>query len=213
MKIKWLGHSCFKITSSKGTRILTDPFDDNVGYNIPSVETDIVTISHNHYDHNYVDCVRGSFEVINKTGDCTIKDIVIKGVHTYHDSENGGKRGDNRVFVFEMDDMRICHLGDLGHLLTEEQLDQIGKVDVVFVPVGGNYTLDATEANAVISQLNPKIAIPMHFKTPVLRFELATVDSFIEQSGNAERLGKQVLELKLEDLSKNDKKVIILNYE
>jgi L-ascorbate metabolism protein UlaG (beta-lactamase superfamily) len=213
MKIKWLGHSCFKITSSKGTRILTDPFDDNVGYRIPSVEADIVTTSHNHYDHNYVDCVRGNFEVISKTGDYSIKDIIIKGIHTYHDSENGSKRGDNSVFVFEMDGMRICHLGDLGHLLTQEQLDEIGKVDVLFIPVGGNYTLDATGANAVINQLNPKITVPMHFKTPALKFTLDTAENFIEQAGNAEKLGKQVLELKLEDLRKNDKRVIVLNYE
>jgi L-ascorbate metabolism protein UlaG (beta-lactamase superfamily) len=213
MKIKWLGHSCFKITSSKGTRILTDPFDDNVGYSIPSVEADIVTTSHNHYDHNYIDCVRGSFEVINKTGDYSIRDIVIKGVHTYHDSENGSKKGDNKVFVFEMDGMRICHLGDLGHSLTQEQLDQIGRVDVIFIPVGGNYTLDATGANEVINQLNPSIVIPMHFKTPALRFELETVDRFMELSKDAEKLGKQVLELKLEELKENDKKVIVLNYE
>jgi L-ascorbate metabolism protein UlaG (beta-lactamase superfamily) len=213
MKIKWLGHSCFKITNSKGIRILTDPFDDNVGYKIPSVEADVVTTSHSHYDHNFVDCVKGNFEVVNKVGNFYVKDIPISGVHTFHDNENGIKRGDNTVYVFEMDGMRICHLGDLGHILTEDQVNMIGKVDCVFIPVGGNYTIDANEALEVLDQLNPKVVIPMHYKTPVIKSDLAKVDNFIDIIGTVENIGSQVLEFTSDKLPQEGRKVYVLKYE
>jgi L-ascorbate metabolism protein UlaG (beta-lactamase superfamily) len=213
MKIKWLGHSCFKITNSKGIRILTDPFDDNVGYKIPSVEADIVTTSHGHYDHNFVDCVKGNFEVVNKVGNFYVKDVPISGIHTFHDNENGVKRGDNTVYVFEMDGMRICHLGDLGHMLTNEQVEMIGKIDFALIPVGGNYTIDAIEALEVLDQLNPKVVIPMHYKTPVVKLDLAKIDSFIEKIGTVENIQAQVLEFTPYKLPSEGRKVYVLKYE
>ncbi|SEF38778.1 L-ascorbate metabolism protein UlaG, beta-lactamase superfamily [Caloramator fervidus] len=213
MRIKWLGHACFKITSSKGIRILTDPFDDNVGYPLPQVEADIVTISHNHYDHNFIDCVKGNFEVLNKVGNFYIKDINITGVHTYHDEEKGQKRGDNIVYVFDVDGIRVCHLGDLGHILTPAQVEMIGRVDVLLVPVGGTYTIDAEGAHAVVKLLNPKIVIPMHFKTDVLKFNLDSVEKFLDKYSNVERLRVPVLEVKNEDLNKDELKVVVLNYK
>jgi L-ascorbate metabolism protein UlaG (beta-lactamase superfamily) len=212
MKIKWLGHSCFKITSSSGIRILTDPFDDNVGYKIPSVEADIVTTSHSHYDHNFVDCVKGDFEVLNKVGNFYIKDIPIAGIHTYHDNEDGAKRGDNIVYIFNIDDMRVCHLGDLGHLLTPGQIGMIGKVDFLLIPIGGNYTIDADAAIEVINQINPGVVIPMHYKTKVIKFDIDTVDNFLSKIGEVENLQSQVLELSKEDLG-GSRKVYILKYE
>ncbi|KRQ87765.1 metal-dependent hydrolase [Caloramator mitchellensis] len=212
MRIKWLGHSCFKITNSKGIRILTDPFDDNVGYHLPQVETDIVTMSHQHFDHNFVDCVKGNFEVVNKVGNFYVKDINITGVHTYHDEEGGKKRGDNIVYVFETDGMRICHLGDLGHILTPAQVEMISKVDILLIPVGGIYTLDAEKAKEIVSILRPKIVIPMHFKTDVLKFNLDPVDNFTAYFENVEILKGQVIEIKQEDLAREDLRVVVLNY-
>lgn len=217
MKIKWLGHSCFKITGSNGTRILTDPFDDNVGYTVPSVEADIVTTSHNHYDHNYTDCVRGQFEVLTRAGDHFLKNVPIVGVHTCHDDEYGAKRGDNIVFVYEMDNIRVCHLGDLGHLPTVDQLQQIGLVDVLLIPVGGIYTLDPELAMQVIDLLKPKVILPMHYKTSVLRFELGTVDAFLEKAAAAgfeiKQANKQVVEISQVLLTAAVPTVLILNYE
>lgn len=213
MKIKWLGHSCFKITSSRGVRILTDPFDDNVGYKIPSVESDIVTTSHGHFDHNFVDCVNGNFEVVDKVGNFYVKDIPITGIHTYHDNEQGTKRGDNTVYVFEVDGMRVCHLGDLGHLLSADQLNTIGKVDFLLIPVGGKYTIDFNEAAEVVEQINPKCVIPMHYKTPALKIDIDTVDNFLNKTGNVERLQSPVLEVNKETLPKDQRKVFVLKYE
>lgn len=213
MKIKWLGHSCFKIKSEGGIRVLTDPFDDNVGYKLPSVETDIVTTSHNHFDHNFVDCVKGNFEVVSKVGNFYVKDIPITGIHTFHDGEMGGKRGDNIVYVFEMDGIRVCHLGDLGHTLSPAQIEMISRVDVLLIPVGGVYTITTEEAVEVVKQLNPGIVIPMHFCTPSLKFDLGSVDDFLEKMGKGEKLNSQIIEIKKEDINRQDLKVYILKCE
>lgn len=213
MKIKWLGHSCFKIKSKGGVRIVTDPFDDNVGYKLPAVETDIVTVSHGHYDHNFVDCVKGDFEVVSKVGNFYVKDIPITGVHTYHDSEQGDKRGSNIVYTFEIDDMRLCHLGDLGHVLSPSQIGMIGRVDILLIPVGGVYTIDSEEAMAVVEQLKPGIIIPMHYKTPALKFNLDPLESFADNFENIKRLQGQVLEIEREDIKAGKPCLYILKYE
>lgn len=213
MRIKWLGHACFKITSAKGVRILTDPFDDNVGYPLPQVEADIVTVSHQHFDHNFIDCVKGNFEVVSKVGNFYVKDINITGVHTYHDEENGKKRGDNIVYIFDVDGIRVCHLGDLGHVLSPAQVEMIGRVDVLLIPVGGIFTVDSEKAETIVKLLNPKIVIPMHYKTEPLKFNLDPVDDFVKRFSNVERLKGQVVEIKNEDLNVNELKVIVLNYK
>ncbi|HBN29321.1 MAG TPA: MBL fold metallo-hydrolase [Clostridiaceae bacterium] len=213
MKIKWLGHSCFKIVSANGIRVLTDPFDDNVGYRLPSVEADIVTISHNHFDHNFVDCVKGNFEVINKIGNFNVKDIPISGIKTYHDEEMGAKKGENIVYVFNIDNMRICHLGDLGHILTKEQVNMIGKIDILLIPVGGVYTIDAEKAAETVRTLKPSVVIPMHYKTKALKFELESADKFLNKMGDFEKLDSKVIEIKKENLEPDKTKVYVLKYE
>lgn len=213
MKIKWLGHSCFKMASKEGIRVVTDPFDDNLGYKIPSVEADIVTVSHGHYDHNFVDCINGDYEVVSKVGNFSIKNIAITGVHTFHDKEEGAKNGDNIVYTFDIDGIKVCHLGDLGHKLAPSQIAMIGDVDVLMIPVGGTYTLDAEEAVEVIAQLNPSITIPMHYKTPILTINVDKVDKFLEAVGEYERVNKQVIEIKKEELEKGKNKVIVMKYE
>lgn len=213
MKIKWLGHSCFKIVSSKGIRIVTDPFDDNVGYPLPSVQADIVTVSHDHYDHNFVDCVKGNFDVINKVGNFMVKDIPITGIHTYHDDEQGAKRGNNIVYVFDIDGVRVCHLGDIGHTLSDAQIKMIGDVDVVLIPVGGVFTVDGAKAAEIVNELSPSIVIPMHYKTPLLKLKLESEDSFVKAMGGAEHIPSHVLEVKSESLKPHAKEVCILKYE
>lgn len=213
MRIKWLGHSCFKISSKNGIRIVTDPFDDNLGYRLPSVETDIVTVSHGHYDHNFVDCLNGNYEVIDKVGNFNVKDIPIRGIHTFHDNEEGAKRGVNIAYTFVVDDIKVCHLGDLGHLLTSTQVEMIGDVDVLLIPVGGVYTITAAQAVEVIKQLRPAVVIPMHYKTKALKLNLESVDTFEKLMGNVEKPTQQVVEIKKEELDKNNPKVYILRYE
>lgn len=210
MRIKWLGHSCFKISSEKGIRIVTDPFDGNVGYNLPSVETDIVTISHNHYDHNFIDCLNGDFEVVSKVGNFYIKDISITGVHTYHDEVEGDKRGSNIVYIFDIDGLRVCHMGDIGHVLTEKQVEMIAHVDVLLIPVGGVYTVDYNDAKTIVEQLNPSIVIPMHYKTQALKFKLNPIDDFLKQFEDINMVSSQVTKITKEDLKPGGKVVYVL---
>jgi L-ascorbate metabolism protein UlaG (beta-lactamase superfamily) len=213
MRIKWLGHSCFKITCKTGVRIVTDPFDDNVGYKLPSVETDIVTVSHGHYDHNFTDCLSGDYEVVNKVGNFYVKDIPITGVHTFHDDVNGEKRGNNIVYVFEMDGMRLCHLGDIGHVLSPSQVEMIGKVDVLLIPVGGVYTVSVEDALKIVELLKPSVIIPMHYKTPALKFNLDAAEGFVNSFKNVEKLSSQVIEINKDNNKAGEPKVYILKYE
>ena len=146
MKIKWLGHSCFLITSSTGVRILTDPFDETVGYKVPEAEVDIVTTSHDHFDHNYVKAVKGEYVHINTSGRHNVKGIDILGVDTFHDEAGGSKRGGNVVFTYLVDGMKICHLGDLGHILTGRTVKSNRPGRCITLPVGGTFTIDYREA-------------------------------------------------------------------
>lgn len=210
MKIKYLGHSCFKLTNDKGIRIMTDPFDESVGYEIPNEEVDIVTTSHDHFDHGYIQAAKGDFEVVNKAGDFNVKDVHISGISTYHDHHKGQNRGSNIVYVFELDGMRVCHLGDLGHIPNDEQLKAIGKVDVLLIPVGGVYTIDGDEAAEVVNMINPKIVIPMHYKTKELKFELEPIDKFLKHFNKIEKINKPEIQLNKEDLTKGTVLVVQL---
>jgi L-ascorbate metabolism protein UlaG (beta-lactamase superfamily) len=206
-RLTWYGQSCFLLQSKGGTRVVMDPIPGGIGYTPPaSLEADVATISHEHGDHNNVALLAGKPTILrgltdDKKGWNTIsqkvKDVSIKSVGVYHDEEEGKKRGRNAVFVFELDGLRLAHLGDLGHLLSDKQLADIGPVDAVAVPVGGFYTIDAAQATKVIDQLKPKmIVIPMHYKTDVLTIkELAPVDAFLtgkkvrREKGNSITLG------------------------
>jgi len=212
MKIKWLGHACFLITSISGVKILTDPFDDTVGYRLPEEEADIVLTSHNHFDHNNIDVVKGSFTHINEPGKTTVKGIQITGVSTYHDENKGSKRGKNIVFKMDIDGVRVCHCGDLGHVLTEEQVKEIGDVDVLLVPVGGTFTVDAAGAMQVVKQLKPAVTIPMHYKTEDLSFNIDGVDKFLELAGGGQRIKRQEIEIDTQTLS-NYLGVVVLDYK
>lgn len=168
MEIKWFGQSCFAIAANNGTRIVIDPFDKKIGYPLPDLEADILTISHNHSDHNNVSIVRGEFEHLDKPGQYFERGISILGISTFHDNHGGFFRGNNTVFKYTIDDINVCHCGDLGHELSPEQIEQLGSVDILLLPVGGLATINASTAVAVMEQLKPVITIPMHYRTKAL---------------------------------------------
>ncbi|HEC57152.1 MAG TPA: MBL fold metallo-hydrolase [Candidatus Syntrophoarchaeum butanivorans] len=181
MEIRWFGHASFGIFTSRGT-ILTDPFDESVGYRIPDIEPDVVLVSHEHYDHNNTKDLKGNPVIIRGSGIHKAIDVEFEGIRTYHDDAFGAKRGENTVFVFEVDGLRLCHLGDLGDIPADETLRAMkgSGIEILFTPVGGVYTIDWQGANKMIDLLKPKITIPMHFKTQACRLDIDPVDPFLE---------------------------------
>jgi L-ascorbate metabolism protein UlaG (beta-lactamase superfamily) len=198
-KLTWYGQSCFLLETAAGTRIVMDPIPKGIGYELPQgLKADAVTISHEHYDHNNVAFVTGKPRVIrgltaDKKGwtrvDEKLKDVSIRTVGVYHDAERGAQRGLDAVFIFEVGGVRIAHLGDLGHVLNDEQLAAIGAVDVLLVPVGGRFTIDALQATRVVEQLRPRImVIPMHYKTDAVTIkELEPLALFLDGKSNVRR--------------------------
>jgi len=188
MEIRWLGQSCFRI-KGKYTTIITDPFSSDTGYSLGKQKADIVTVSHQHGDHNNIAAIDGNpkpvtgpgeYEII---GSSEIDAVIILGIATFHDKENGAKLGKNTVFLMEIDELSVCHLGDLGHILTDEQVEELGDIDVLMIPVGGNTTIDAQAAAELVRKLEPKAVIPMHYKTDAVTMELDPIDRFLKEIG------------------------------
>lgn len=202
MKLKWLGHSCFLITSETGLRIITDPYPQGSGLSYPPIKdaADVVTLSHDHFDHNNVSGVPGRPEIASGSGTNTVKGIEFKGIPTYHDESRGKNRGTNTIFCFTVDKLRLCHLGDLGHRLAEDQIAEIGTVDILFIPVGGFYTIDAKTASLVSEDLKPRVAVPMHYKTARCDFPITGVDDFIKGKVNVKKLDSSEAEFKANSL-------------
>ncbi len=190
MNIKWLGHASFLITSDTGTRIIADPYTtgENFRYGEIEEEADIVAVSHGHGDHNNIAAVKGNPEIINQVGITEAKGITFNGLPTAHDNAGGRQRGSNIIFCFEVDGIKVCHLGDLGHLLSDQQAAELGKIDILLIPVGGYFTIDAKAATQVAEKLAPRVIIPMHFKTDKLDFPIAGVDEFLKGKQNVSRL-------------------------
>ena len=188
MEIQYLGHSCFRI-KGKNAVVVIDPFNpSDLGLKLTKVTADIVLISHDHFDHNYLSGVAGTDRwkepfVISGPGEYEIFGVAIAGISTFHDETNGSQRGKNTVYVIHIDDLRVVFLGDLGHKLSDKQLEEINGTDILMVPVGGVVTLDAKQASEVIVQIDPKIVIPMHYKLPGLVLDLAPLDEFMKIMG------------------------------
>ena len=213
VEIKWFGHACFGIKAENGITIVTDPFDKkDVGYENPDVAADITTVSHNHPDHCKVENIGGNPIVIKDLGECTHSGIKFKGIESFHDNTSGSQRGKNIIFCFNIDGINICHLGDLGHLLDEKQIKEIGDIDILFIPVGGFFTIDHKQANSVIDQLKPKIVIPMHYKTPVLPFPIKPVDKFLENKDNVEKISGTAFQINKADIF-DKQKIILMDYK
>lgn len=182
MEISWLGHSCFRLRSREAT-VITDPCPPSLGYNIGRLTGNIVTISHDHDNHNYVKAVGGNPLIIRGPGEYEIGGVAIVGVATYHDNQAGARQGKNTAYIFEMEDLRICHLGDIGHVPTSAQAEGIAPVDILLVPIGGNNTIGAAAAASLVGILEPKVVIPMHYKTPVCTADVAPLSPFLKEMG------------------------------
>ncbi len=213
MYITWLGQSCLKLsdkTGSDAVTLITDPFDKQIGLPVPHVEADIVTISHGHFDHNNKDAVRGNPFVIDAAGEYDVKGVQIVGIDSYHDDKEGKERGKNVIYRITMDDLSVVHLGDLGHTLDDKQLEKINGTDILFIPVGGVYTIDARRAVEVIAQIEPRIVMPMHYKIKDLKVELDGVDKFIKEIGLTPKY-EDKFKISKKDLPQEEMELVILN--
>jgi len=183
MKIKWLGHACFFLETDQGTRVVIDPFDAATGYQPPVVEADLCLCSHQHHDHNAVDVLLGSPEVITTPGGHQFRDIKIKGLKSYHDRQRGQERGENIIYFLEADGMRVSHCGDLGTPMDAMMMADFGRVDLLMVPVGGKYTISAKDAWGLAQMVRPSIVVPMHYSTPHSLADVAPLDNFLACAG------------------------------
>jgi L-ascorbate metabolism protein UlaG (beta-lactamase superfamily) len=210
MDITWLGHSCFRIKGSQAV-VITDPFPPDLGYSLGKLTADIVTVSHQHPSHSNIRGIGGEPRIIKGPGEYEIKGVLIIGVATFHDAEGGSKRGKNIVYLMEIDGISVCHLGDLGHVLTSAQVEEIGDVDVLLLPVGGASTIGAGMAAEVIRQLEPKAIVPMHYKTPVVNRDLEPVEKFLKEMGMEQIEPRPKLSLTRSNLPISTQ-VFLLNY-
>ena len=212
MEIIWLGHACFLLKTSQGTRLITDPYESGgygqaVGYDPINLEADIVTVSHQHSDHNNIQDFKDSL-IVSAEGAVSVKDIEIKGILSYHDKEKGASRGENIIFTIQADGLKVVHFGDLGE--KDIDLTPFNDIDIAIVPVGGTFTIDATEASQLIRRVQPKITIPMHYKTPKLGFDIDRVDKFLKANPDYEE--RDCLEVNRDNI-RSFKKVVVLKYQ
>lgn len=204
MQINYLGHSSFLI-KTKTSSVVTDPYSPQVGFKMPKIKADIVTVSHGHHDHNFSEAVLLSDEgkkpfVINGSGEYEIKETAVFGLPSFHDAEEGKQRGGNIIYVISAEDINLCHLGDLGHQLSSKQIKELGDIDVLFIPVGGVYTLDPKQAAELAAKIEPRIVVPMHYKTSRHGQDfasLAPVDDFLKEMGVEKKLQEKLVLSKL----------------
>ncbi|OGM29138.1 hypothetical protein A2801_01835 [Candidatus Woesebacteria bacterium RIFCSPHIGHO2_01_FULL_41_10] len=215
MDIIYLGHSSFKLSTSKGPNVLTDPYDpEMLGFSFPKISAEIVTVSHDHGDHNRSDLVSDVQKVISGPGEYEVNGVSVIGIGSYHDDKKGAERGKNTMYVIEMEGLRIAHLGDLGHKLSEGQATKLGDIDVLFIPVGGEYTINVETAIEVVHSIEPKVIIPMHYKAAGINektfAKLAPLEEFVSAIGlNSEEMTK--LTVKAGDLDEDNHRLVILN--
>lgn len=197
--VQYLGHACFRLRGRDGI-VICDPYSRSIGIDLGKPTAHIATISHDHPDHNFVSAIKPARErlfVIDGPGDYEVGGVLISGVRTYHDKAKGADRGFNTVYVIHLDDVVFCHLGDLGHELTQNQIEEIGNVDVLFIPVGGGETIGPAEAVNVISQIEPRVVVPMHYASAQLSFEydLAPLEKFTHEMGLKEVQAEEKLSI------------------
>jgi L-ascorbate metabolism protein UlaG (beta-lactamase superfamily) len=212
MTITWFGQSCFKIQSGDVT-LVTDPYNPEVGFKLPRLTADIVTVSHDHYDHNNAAGVTGENGapfLISAPGEYEIKGVFVYGIPFWHDKNEGKDRGQSIAYRIEMEGISVAHLGDLGHTLSDEQVAELDGVDILLIPVGGKWTIGANEAVEIINEIEPRIVIPMHYKIPGLKVDVESADKFLKEMGasKAEKMAK--LKISKKDLPQEEMKVILL---
>ncbi|MBU4299440.1 MBL fold metallo-hydrolase [Patescibacteria group bacterium] len=215
MTIIWRGQSCFQITASRNkgeqVSIVIDSFSEEIGLRLPKLEADIALVTHSHSDHNNIKAISGTPFLIEGPGEYEIKNVFIQGIASFHDSSQGKERGENTIYTIETEEMRLCHLGDLGqNELTEEQLEKIGEIDILIIPVGGVCTIGGKEAIKIMSQIEPKITIPMHYSLPKLKVKLDGLDKFLKPLGIKSIVPVNKLSLKKKDIPTEEAKIIVL---
>lgn len=180
MKIEWMAHSCFKVTLNDGKIIVFDPYDESVGYNAKKIDADIVTISHNHKDHSCLENITGEYVLINKAGSFEVDGIKITGIETNGEKTIGEEKGINRIYKIEAEGITMLHMGDICHIPQDDFITKLGKIDILFIPVGGKYTIDGKQAFEICKMIDANITIPMHYKTIFLELDLDTVFPFTD---------------------------------
>ncbi len=215
MQIVWKGQACFSIVITRGkqeqVKILIDPFEDSIGLKLPPQEADIVLVTHGHSDHNNVKIVKGDPFIIDSPGEYEVKSVFVQGITTFHDDVQGKERGLNTIYTIITEGITLCHMGDFGQKeLTPEEVDKIGNVHVLMIPVGGTYTIDGKEAGKIISQIEPKIIIPMHYALPKLKPNLAKVEEFLQVMGKKGLEPQGKLSLKAKDVAGETKEAEIV---
>ncbi len=214
MVIEWLGHSCFKVTLKNSKKVLFDPFDKTVGYPYNDIEADVVVVSHDHYDHNDLSHVKGDYDVVKTEGIHNIGDFTIECIKTWHDCSQGRQRGENLVSLVSRAGISLCHMGDIGCMPPKEMFEKLDGVDILLIPVGGTFTIDAKEALEICERVSPNIIIPMHFKTPVSKMNIAPIDDFLEAAASeydVSRLGKCSFEIDKTTLKKRTR-IVVMEY-
>lgn len=195
MRIKYYGQSCFGLTSANGTTIITDPYGSGIGLSVPELSAEIVTVSHGHFDHNNLSAVKAGFACFDKPGIFENSGVSVEGFASFHDDCRGKKRGANVIFFFVIDGLRICHLGDLGHVPDKKLLGAIGKPDVMMIPVGEVYTFSAEDAAETAKLIASRVVIPMHYKLPGLKAGLNGPEKFLALAGGGEKTGSDVFDI------------------
>lgn len=211
VKIESFGRDAFLIVSDTGLRVITDPYDPSIGHGDVAEQADVVTVSHEHKDHNYVSGVKGNPLVVKGPGLHEAKGVEFTGLDTFHDKSQGSERGHNTVFSFELDGIKVCHLGDLGHLLSDEQVAAMGKVDLLFCPVGGTVILDATEATELVRRVKPRVVIPMHYRTERSGPRFAAVDEFLANKTGVRQLASSTFETSRTNLP-HETQIVVLQH-
>lgn len=215
MKLQYLGHSCFRIISDMGTTVVCDPYSPSyVGFAMPKTRCDVVTISHHHNDHDCCDCISGSYTAIDEKLTFPADDIAVDCIPTFHDDEKGAKRGKNLVFKFVVDGLKIVHMGDIG-CLDKAVVNFAKDCDVLLLPVGGVYTVDAKGAKWYVDEINPKIVIPMHYADNLLKFSLNSLNDFVGLFDSVQVQIRPSYTLELQDQPQNEKTqvVVLKRYE
>ena len=195
MKLEWIGHACFKLEAQDGTTVITDPYDESVGIDMVPLYADLITMSHEHHDHCETSMIVGRPVIVHGTQEAQVGSVMAKAVSSYHDDAEGAKRGPNAIRIFEIDGMKIVHLGDQGCMPDPAALEAIADADVMMIPVGGTYTVDAQGAKAIVAAAKPRCVIPMHVKTKGCGYPIAPVDHFLEAMGVPGRKAADGLEI------------------
>ena len=219
MQIQYYGHSCFKLTTKPAGRatddvsIFFDPFGKELGLRPPQGQADVIFVSHAHHDHNNVDALKGDPVIIDAPGEYAIKGVNVVGLDSFHDNEEGAVRGHSTIFILEAEDLKICHLGDLGCDLSGKQLEEIDGVDVLFIPVGGKYTIDGKKAAELVRKIEPTIVIPMHYKVAGSTIDIDDEKVFCSALGNCPKEKTAKLNIKKKELEGRGMEVVLMDHE